>query len=427
MAVVFDKNKKHLITLPNGQYMGRNIQGGMLTAWVKVKDDPQIFTGVDIGTATTGSWSQDGEVHTIEGSGTDIWQASDGFRFVYLEASGDCTITARVTSLENTHAHAKASVMFRNSLAANSRYAHAVVKPVSPSFLAFDTRATDGATAVGGNASQATPLPGAPAWVRVTRVGNLFTGYYSLDGVTYTQMGTATTITMNSTVYVGLAVTSHADGTLCTAEFDQVEIDRAATNEIRHVATISAGDSFTKARMSLQMNANGYWQAVGRRTDAESVNFVTAPTKAEPGRIYFLAGRFGYSTGVLDLFIDGQLVASASIASWTGSSDDTEPMGAAVAARSDGAGNYFDGTIDDIRIYHRVLTDEDVMSLFVARGRDRNQPYVRWKLRESGSGITARREIRDSGEAQSDGATDTFIDTYPIYAEECIVAAYPPT
>ena len=48
----------------------------------------------------------------------------------------------------------------------------------------------------------------APGWVRLVREGNLFTAYHSTDGTTWTLVGTDT-ITMASTVYVGLAVTSH--------------------------------------------------------------------------------------------------------------------------------------------------------------------------------------------------------------------------
>jgi hypothetical protein len=188
---------------------------------------------------------------------------------------------------------------------------------------------------------------------------------------------------------------------------------------------ISTASGFTSSRMSLALNVDNKWTAIGRRTDSEALNVVNSPTEVEPGRIYFVAARFGYSTQALDLFVDGELVATTSIPSWTSSSSDTEPMGAAIGARSDGATSYYDGTLDDIRIYHHLLTDEDIRTLYIARGRDRMQAYVRWKLREDASGYPARREIRDAGAAQSDGATDTFIDTYPIYATENLVSAYP--
>ncbi len=78
------------------------------------------------------------------------------------------------------------------------------------------------ATGVGSSSVKASTLT-APYWVRVTRVGNTFTGYHSADGVTWTQVS-ATSITMGSVVEIGLAVTSHNNATTCTAVFDNVTV-----------------------------------------------------------------------------------------------------------------------------------------------------------------------------------------------------------
>jgi len=56
---------------------------------------------------------------------------------------------------------------------------------------------------------------------RMQRIGNVFTSSVSPDGTTWTQVGT-TTISMSGQVYAGMAVTSHSDGTLSTAIFDNV-------------------------------------------------------------------------------------------------------------------------------------------------------------------------------------------------------------
>jgi capsule polysaccharide modification protein KpsS len=55
------------------------------------------------------------------------------------------------------------------------------------------------------------------------RAGNVFTSYVSPNGTTWTQVGTET-ITMNSTIYVGLAVCSHNNPVLTTATFDNVTV-----------------------------------------------------------------------------------------------------------------------------------------------------------------------------------------------------------
>ena len=55
------------------------------------------------------------------------------------------------------------------------------------------------------------------------RVGNLFISSVSSTGTTWTEIRRET-IVMDAAVHVGLAVTSHADGTLCTSTFSNVTV-----------------------------------------------------------------------------------------------------------------------------------------------------------------------------------------------------------
>ena len=64
-----------------------------------------------------------------------------------------------------------------------------------------------------------------PGWVRLTRAGDVFTGAWSKDGVTWTTLG-STTISMGSTVTAGLAVTSHNATTTADSVFDDVVISQ---------------------------------------------------------------------------------------------------------------------------------------------------------------------------------------------------------
>jgi hypothetical protein len=422
MAMTFDKDEQSLITLPNGQYMGRNVTGATVTAWTKLGQ--QVFTAVDVGTSTAGTYSVQGDTHIIQGSGDDIWSTSDGMRFAYFQITGDATITAQVLEMTATHAHAKACLMMRKDLSTGSQTVEAVAKPLTSSLLGFDHRSTANASTVGEN-SVNSPLPNDTVWLRVVRSGNDFSGYYSTDGLNFTQMGTTQTIAMGTTIYCGMAVSSHVDGSLATAKFDNVTITGQTTASERWIIFVSNGLLATAARLAISIYTTGKWRATGRRMDADGATTVDAPTVAEVGRIYFVAARFGFSTQALDLFVDGELVATTANATWTSSSEDTEPFAAGIGCRGGGATGYFDGTIDDVRLYHEALPDHIIKNLFICKGQDRSYGYVRWKLREAGSGTFARREIKDCWAGGSDGATDTFIDTYPIYATENLVSAYP--
>ena len=61
----------------------------------------------------------------------------------------------------------------------------------------------------------------APYWVKIVRSGSTFSAYKSTTGSTWTLVGSQS-ITMTSTIYVGLAVTSHNDGALATGSFANV-------------------------------------------------------------------------------------------------------------------------------------------------------------------------------------------------------------
>ncbi|HLP78828.1 MAG TPA: hypothetical protein VK327_18145, partial [Candidatus Paceibacterota bacterium] len=173
----------------------------------------------DIGSVgKTGSASYGTSLFTVIGAGADIWGNADAFNFAYLPATNNCTLIARVASLDNVNVWSKAGLMIRESLNANSVNAFIAVTPSNG--VTFQYRSTTGGTSANNNAAGLT----APYWVKLVRSGNVFTGYRSTDGTNWTQQGSATTIAMAANVYVGLAVTSHNASTNCTAAFDNVSV-----------------------------------------------------------------------------------------------------------------------------------------------------------------------------------------------------------
>ncbi len=179
---------------------------------------PAPWVHADIGTVgLTGSASYSGGVFTVSGAGADIYGTADAFQYAYQPISGDCTITARVASQTNTSTNAKAGVMIRNDLTPGS--AHAMVAMMPNGTARFVYRATAGGTP---HYSQNTAT--VPHWVRVTRVGNALSAYESSDNVTWNPIYIAQTITMSSTVYVGLPVCSATISALSTATFDNTTV-----------------------------------------------------------------------------------------------------------------------------------------------------------------------------------------------------------
>jgi hypothetical protein len=172
----------------------------------------------DIGAVgATGAASFANGTFTVLGDGADIFGTADAFRYVHQNSSGDCSITVRVASLQNTHPFAKAGAMIRESLSASSIEAAIVMTPTNG--IRFQVRSTTGGTTA--NFGSVTGVT-APRFLRLTRSGNTFTAAQSSDGVNFTTVGTPQSISMLSSATLGMAVSSHTNGVLATATFSNV-------------------------------------------------------------------------------------------------------------------------------------------------------------------------------------------------------------
>ena len=187
---------------------------------------PLQFASADIGpVGAAGGASYCNGQFTITGSGADIWGTTDAFQYVYayLPVSTNCDIRARVVGVENTSGNAKAAVMIRESLAANSSDAMADVEPSAG--IEFIWRNGAGASAASSSVTGT-----APNWVRLTRTNNTFTAFWSADGIAWRQIGSSTNISMTVSAYVGLAVCSHNNGTLNTSVIDNLSASLLTVN-----------------------------------------------------------------------------------------------------------------------------------------------------------------------------------------------------
>lgn len=179
---------------------------------------PPPWQNQDVGSVGfTGSSSASGGTFTLTGSGTDIYGTADACQFMYQPISGDCTVVARVASIQNTNAWAKAGVMIRDTLDADAMEAATFVTPLAGTSFQYRSDTGDDTTAG--------QTPGsAPYWVKLVRGGNTFSSYISHDGNIWLSEGPPVTIPMATTVYVGVAVTSHDNTQTCTATLDNVSV-----------------------------------------------------------------------------------------------------------------------------------------------------------------------------------------------------------
>jgi hypothetical protein len=213
---------------------------------------PAGWTALDIGGPTpAGSSSESGGVWTVKGGGADITGSSDQFHLVSRDASGNVTIVANCTAVQNTNSLAKAGVMVRDGTAANARYAAVFITPSNT--IRFQRR-----TSVGGTtANTSVSSQAVPKYLRLQRVGNVFSAYYSSNGTTWTQVGINRTVTMAAGVKVGLGVTSHAQGTLNTSTFNNVSVTAAPPPAPTNLAA-TPGNAQVALTWTASSGATGY-------------------------------------------------------------------------------------------------------------------------------------------------------------------------
>src|SRR5262249_16526492 len=138
---------------------------------------PALWKAADVGAPSdAGSTTFDGTSFAAAGGGKDIWSTTDQFQFVFQQITGDAEIIARVDSLAASNSWAKAGVMFRATLAADSPHAFALMS------RAHGVRFQRRRQTSGSSTDTSGPTGTAPRWVRLTRAGTRVSAYVSTDG-----------------------------------------------------------------------------------------------------------------------------------------------------------------------------------------------------------------------------------------------------
>jgi Cu/Zn superoxide dismutase len=189
---------------------------------------PPGWHSTDIGeVGQAGSAVEDNGMWTISAAGGDIWGTADSFRYLWRGAAGDAPqLIVRIDDLQNTYPFAKAGLMVRETLDADSRM---VILDVTPDGnVEFMGRgATGGEVKYVGGIHVTFPV-----WLKLDNagVGTTHTDYFasvSQDGVHFTGLQTVPLSFPASQVtsyYVGAAVTSHDTTKLTTAHLRGLSI-----------------------------------------------------------------------------------------------------------------------------------------------------------------------------------------------------------
>jgi hypothetical protein len=280
---------------------------GNLVNFQEVSNVVAGFSTGDIGNPLRqGShYTCDNETVELVGGGTDIWNAADQFQFAWKSFAGDFDAKVRVTSLAGANAITKAGIVARESTNAGSAGLHVTVNPLPPGrdLAQMSLRLTENAISatVGSNIA-----PGAipNAWLRLQRVGTVFTGYHSTNGSNWIIMG-QTNVPLASPLLLGLGLSAHDTNLLATGIFSNFRVSGPVTEIVLTGATYSNGTfsaSFQSAagvNYQVQYRTNLPPQCVGCPPDPETwqplltipgdgtVKTFTDPTVPLPDRRFY--------------------------------------------------------------------------------------------------------------------------------------------
>ena len=161
---------------------------------------------------------------TVEGGGADIWSTADAFHFYYAQVSGDFDVTVHNSRLEDTDEFAKGGIMARETLDADAK--NVMLRHIPANVSALQWRSETGGSTISttSGGTEFADVEGGNVegdWLRLRRSGDTIEAFASDDGGSWTRIGhlPAAEVGLSDEVYLGLPVTSHDTGTLCTAEY----------------------------------------------------------------------------------------------------------------------------------------------------------------------------------------------------------------
>jgi hypothetical protein len=186
---------------------------------------------------------------------------TDSFYFVHRPLSSGGSLTVRVTSFNSpAQPWSKAGIIVKASLTQGSAYAAMMV--TGGNGVRMQWNYTQDVPGMTGTVSAA-----APRWLRLTRSGDVITGYDSADGTHWTRVGAATLTGFPATAQVGLfaanpGTSSVTSGSLTSGSSAGGITESTATFD--HVAVVgSVGGGWIGTDLNGPTPGDGYHQSAG--------------------------------------------------------------------------------------------------------------------------------------------------------------------
>lgn len=162
------------------------------------------------------SYNASKNTYTVSGEGWLAYASTNYFGdFAYTSINGNFTVSTEIT---NYSGDGWSGIMALNSLNSQDIFVGSLLSMANPFGPGYAyTTSYDGAV----NSSSPPVTTASTYWLRLSRVGNLFTEYSSANGSSW-NLSASETLAMGNTVYAGLFVNSASAGPTDTATFSNI-------------------------------------------------------------------------------------------------------------------------------------------------------------------------------------------------------------
>jgi regulation of enolase protein 1 (concanavalin A-like superfamily) len=198
----------------------------------------QAIPSLDIGNFNTNYKSEidvQASKYIIKTSGGGISGSQDSFTFVNYEVEGDFDMTAKISSSNVTTSWAKAGLMARESIDSKSKMIFSLFAPQQGTIATLRSQ-------YGGSTMNFQPFYDSRKWIwlRLKREGTSFSAFRSLTGNSLQECSwqpirqfNSADIALNSTLQIGMAVTSSDQQKYATVTFEKFAIQKPSIGGTR--------------------------------------------------------------------------------------------------------------------------------------------------------------------------------------------------
>ena len=145
----------------------------------------------------------------------------------------------------------------------------------------------------------------------------------------------------------------------------------------------------TRFKLSIDSTGHVTWRC--NSLDADPTSVITSTNTLTPGTTYHICGVVNFSSKSGIIYINGAADPSG-VQVFTnmtaGNSSNTNCNLSSIGAREDGGNNWWNGTIEDVRIYDRALGPAEIATIYATYGKDiiTTNLQARWPLNDGGPG-----------------------------------------